>query len=234
LVKQAEADTKSKISESLFGGSDVLASNSTIAGSFIQSSLTGVRVNKNRLADWARSYEAARLAQVYSEMARRLKAKEQVLTGIEEAQAAQKALVQQQLLTAKEQIALNQYPAAPPEVSIDQNLQESKLQNEYFATGGSAFLLSWFYKKVRHGGDWDYKQRGRQYQDFGNFNYGAAGTAAGVSEGVLLRAAGAAQSMAGTSAAEFESWWSQSPYGDDPIDQVWIKAGIDYARSKVY
>lgn len=234
LVKQSKAEDKSKRSKSLFGGSDVLASDSTIAGSFIQSNLTGVRVKKDRLVDWANSYEAARLAQVYSEMARRLKAKEQFLAHIEKAQAAKIAQAKNQLNSAKEQANLKQYPLSPPEASIDKNLHESKTQNEYFSTGGSAFLLSWFYKKVRNGGDWDYKQRGRQYESFGNFNYGAAGTAAGISEEVLLRAAGAAQSVAGTSEVTFEKWWSESPFGDDPVDQVWIKAGIDYAKSKGY
>lgn len=234
LAKQSEADDKSKRSKSLFGGYDVLASDSKIAGSFIQSSLARVYVKKDRLVDWANSYEAARLAQVYSEIARRLKEKEQFLANIEEAQAAQIAQAENQLMTAKELVDLKQYPVAPPEVSIDQNLQESKEQNEYFSTGGSAFLFSWFYKKVRNGGDWDYKQHGRQYESFGNFNYGAVGTAAGISEGILLRAAGAAQSVAGTSESAFDKWWSESPFGDDPVDQVWIKAGIEYAKSKGY
>ncbi|WP_231991132.1 MULTISPECIES: polymorphic toxin type 44 domain-containing protein [unclassified Pseudomonas] len=43
------------------------------------------------------------------------------------------------------------------------------------------------------------EQRGREYEEFGNFNYGATGTVAGISEQILLRAAGAAQSIAGTS-----------------------------------
>ena len=234
LTKQSKLDEKSTRSKSLFDSRDVLASDSRIAGSFIQSSLAGVRVNQNRLVDWANSYEAARLAQVYSETASRLKAKEQFLARIEESQAAQIVEAEHQLTTAKELVNLKQYPVAPPEVFLDQNLQESKEQKEYFSTGGTAFLFSWFYKKVRNGGDWDYKQRGRQYQDFGNFNYGAVGTAAGISEAILLRAAGAAQSIAGTSEADFDRWWAESPFGDDPVDQVWIKAGIDYAKSKGY
>lgn len=95
-------------------------------------------------------------------------------------------------------------------------------------------MLSWFYTQVRNKGEWDYKNGQPQYESFGNFNYGAVGTAAGISEAVLLRAAGAAQSLAGTSQAEFDKWWSEAPYGDDPVDQVWIKAGIDYAKSKGY
>ncbi|WP_306085276.1 hypothetical protein [Pseudomonas sp. v388] len=49
---------------------------------------------------------------------------------------------------------------------------------------------------------------------------------------MLLRAAGAAQSRAGTSNVEFGFWWSAAPYGDDPGDQHWISKGIEYARSK--
>nr|WP_314482717.1 bacteriocin [uncultured Pseudomonas sp.] len=107
-----------------------------------------------------------------------------------------------------EQISLNQYPP-PPGASLDQNLEESKAQKEHFKNGGDAFLLSWFYKKVRNRGDWDYKQLGPQ-----------------------LRAAGAAQLVSGTSQADFDAWWAEAPYGDDPVDQAWIKAGIDYAKSK--
>ncbi|MDT8906158.1 MULTISPECIES: polymorphic toxin type 44 domain-containing protein [Pseudomonas] len=76
------------------------------------------------------------------------------------------------------------------------------------------------------------EQRGREYEEFGNFNYGATGTVAGISEQILLRAAGAAQSIAGTSEEEFGKWWAESPYGDDELDQIWIKAGIRYAQSK--
>ncbi|TFW18064.1 bacteriocin [Pseudomonas putida] len=95
-------------------------------------------------------------------------------------------------------------------------------------------LVSWFYSKVRNRGEWDYKQQGRQYEALGNFNYGATGTAAGLSEEFLLRGAGWAQSRAGTSNSAFGSWWGSSPYGDDPEDQEWIKKGIEYAKSYGY
>ncbi|AVN42348.1 hypothetical protein JEZ51_02055 [Pseudomonas aeruginosa] len=63
---------------------------------------------------------------------------------------------------------------------------------------------------------------------------GARGAAAGLSEQILLRAAGAAQTLAGTSDKDFGAWWAGTPYGDNPVDQIWIKAGIDYAKSKGY
>ncbi|MGN8345175.1 polymorphic toxin type 44 domain-containing protein [Pseudomonas sp. SMV71] len=73
-----------------------------------------------------------------------------------------------------------------------------------------------------------------EYEAFGNFHYGATGTAAGFSEDVLLRAAGLAQSRAGTTTAEFGTWWGRAPFGDDPMDQRWIKEGIRYAKFRNY
>ena len=55
--------------------------------------------------------------------------------------------------------------------------------------------------------------------------------AAGIPDGVLLRGAGAAQILAGTSdPVEFAKYQDAFAYGDDPVDQLWIRAGIDYAR----
>ena len=122
-------------------------------------------------------------------------------------------------------------PIAPPGVSIEENMRIAQSKGAYFSRGGDAFLLSWFYSQVRNRGPWDFKQRGPQYENFGNFHYGAVGTAAGISREILLRAAGAAQSRAGTSNIEFGYWWSAAPYGDDPKDQHWIIKGIDYAKA---
>lgn len=230
LTKQSSANDKSTTAKSLFNG-NVLDRKSASGLSFARAYGYKVRVDQLRLANWANSLQAARLAQVYTEMARRLQERASALGSIESAQTTRAA---NELNAAKEQIRLKQYPAAPPGVSLAQNLDESKKQKEYFKNGGSAFLFSWFYKKVRNRGDWDYKQRGSQFASFGNFNYGAVGIAAGISETVLLRAAGAAQTVAGTSQAEFDKWWADAPYGDDPVDQAWIKAGIEYAKSQGY
>jgi Bacterial toxin 44 len=86
---------------------------------------------------------------------------------------------------------------------------------------------------VRSGKSWDYKQIG--YADFGNFNYGATGAAAGFSETRLLREAGRAQIEAGTSRPGwgepgnlYNPLGGTPPYGDDPDDQVMIKRGVAY------
>ncbi len=68
----------------------------------------------------------------------------------------------------------------------------------------------------------DYKQHGWEYEDFGNFNYGMVGSAAGIPVDVLLRGAGYAQHAAGTSKQKWGTPYdmnSDSSYGDDPGDQ---------------
>lgn len=118
----------------------------------------------------------------------------------------------------------------PPGVNIIKNMMLARLHK-----GPSALTYAWFYSQVRNRGPWDYKfVSGRQYANFGNFNYGATGYAAGITEEVLLRAAGWAQIRAGTSQPAFDTWYGSSPYGDDPDDQYWIQAGIDYAKRAVF
>lgn len=41
---------------------------------------------------------------------------------------------------------------------------------------------------------------------------------------------GLTQSRAGTTDPAFGDWFGSTPYGDDPNDQYWIRAGIDYAK----
>lgn len=92
----------------------------------------------------------------------------------------------------------------------------------------------WFYQKVRLKGPWDYKQFNPYWTDFGNFNYGASGTAAGIPAAILLKAAGWAQSRAKTSDPDWGNWYGDPPYGDDYNDQYWIKEGIKYAIENGY
>lgn len=54
------------------------------------------------------------------------------------------------------------------------------------------------------------------------------GKAFGYSDELLLRAAGYAQTQAGTSKPEWGDWFGSEPYGDDPRDQKNIKKGINY------
>ena len=87
--------------------------------------------------------------------------------------------------------------------------------------------------------------------DIGNFHFGAVGKAYGFfSEQYMLQKAGEAQMQAGTSLPEWQIYKSvqvpsfskndqliwktervlQPPYGDDPNDQMMIKAGFEYYK----
>lgn len=224
IAKKTQAYTAQKgIADKYYYGHDFF---SYPTSRFITDGISGIKTNyppDKNYKEWYASLEAAYAAKYSSreiDYLNALKLKLQESTRL--------------LGEAKEKVRLNQYPIAPPGVSLDGNLQEAKAQDSYYTSSGSAFMYTWFYMKVRNKGAWDYKQQGRQYAEFGNFNYGAAGAAAGIPEQVLLRGAGAAQTVAGTSSKEFGEWWAGAPYGDDPVDQVWIKFGIDYAKSKGY
>ena len=85
-----------------------------------------------------------------------------------------------------------QRPVAPGGVSVDDNIQMARIVQAEDAQNGSGIVgdLGWFYREVRNHGPWDYKQQGSQYQDFGNFNFGAVGAALGLDLITLERAAG--------------------------------------------
>lgn len=231
--KTKEVEALSSIAHSFFGR-DPLAKNIKLnAVDFV-----------NKLQDWRghsqpievynnfiKSLSAAYVKRVLLEKIKILTEKSRGLTSHIATVHAKKHEESLRLADAAHRAGVKQMPVSPPNVFIDKNIEES-IQIRNYLKSGSAFLYSWFYTKVRNKGEWDFKQLGRQYADFGNFHYGAVGTAAGISEGLLLRAAGTAQHLAGTSKEEFDNWWADAPYGDDPIDQVWIKAGIEYAKSK--
>lgn len=122
-------------------------------------------------------------------------------------------------------------PIAPPKADVLFNMHKAKGRSGS-VPGPSDYL--WFYNQVRNGGPWDYKQKGQQFEAFGNFNYGATGWAMGIPEQILLRAAGWAQLRAGTAEEAWGDWSEDAPYGDDPSDQAWIKKGIEFAKQKGY
>jgi hypothetical protein len=84
-----------------------------------------------------------------------------------------------------------------------------------------------FYDAVKSGGKWDYKTQGKQYENFGNYNFGVVGRANGFSEDTLKRGAGAYQVYSGTSKPSWGWPWGDPPYGDDPNDQSWIGEGAN-------
>jgi hypothetical protein len=119
-------------------------------------------------------------------------------------------------------------PTHPSDADVDANMREAD------GMWPNPFT---FKNAVKNGGPWDYKQRSGQYENFGNFNFGAAGTAWGFPAEILKEQAGKAQIAAGTSKREWQKRGGRyhnqvlPPYGDDPLDQAWIQRGIDYAKS---
>ena len=84
-------------------------------------------------------------------------------------------------------------PIAPWSADIEANIQEASSHCNPW----------WFKRQVQNRGPWDYKQQSSQYENFGNFHYGAVGMVfcygTYFTEKLLLKEAGRAQQAAGTS-----------------------------------
>ena len=96
---------------------------------------------------------------------------------------------------------------------------------------------------VKEGGPWDYKNQpsmkaNPQYDAFGNFNYGATGTALGLDSYTLQNEAGRAQKPGTGGKGKLGRFGDPKsgipPYGDRPVDNYWIKQGIEYAHQHGY
>ena len=121
----------------------------------------------------------------------------------------------------------------PPGASLEKNIAEAERYRNtdpLLNSMNPARVPLWFYNQVNTGGDWAYKQSGHeQYQDFGNFNYGATGRALGFSRQTLLRMAGWKHIRDGSLPSEGHYLdIGDSCYGDDCRDQEWIIRGMDY------
>jgi RHS repeat-associated protein len=115
---------------------------------------------------------------------------------------------------------------SPPGVSVNTNIIYTEDYIGYYG-------LSW-YLYVKNNGVWDYKQLDKKYEEFGNFNYGATGTALGLPADVLLRGAGWASVKADPRRASIygRPLNKNPPYGDDAKDGYWIIQGINYAKTR--
>ncbi len=130
---------------------------------------------------------------------------------------------------------------APAGVDVIANVHKAanmRANNPGGVSAGGAMLLA-FKDMVANGRPWDFKKDYRNsagwkrdvVADFGNWHYGLVGAAMGLTLPELLRFAGYAQWRAGTSNHDWSSPVGASPYGDDPIDQIWIKRGFDAYRA---
>jgi hypothetical protein len=70
-------------------------------------------------------------------------------------------------------------------------------------------------------------KQGYQYDDAGNFNYGATGTAIGIPSSVLLKGADAYKN--------FMNFWHNKPMnGNEPQKNDMIQKGIDYVKNECW
>ena len=120
-------------------------------------------------------------------------------------------------------------PQAPPGVNIRRNVAIVGLVS-LFGIDDSTMLIA---AASAPNSIWDFKAHyGSQYENFGNFHFGAVSAAAGLPRGIALRGAGAVQMVFSRTKP---SWvYSQGPtmvpgwnppFGDDPRDQQQIELG---------
>ena len=118
-------------------------------------------------------------------------------------------------------------PPHPPDADVYQNMWRSQ-ENGY----------RWWYVTVTKGhGPWDYKyyrgQPHNEYDNFGNFNYGATGCAMGIPLNILLRGAGWAKSRLLRKQMGYDPYGNplgRYPYGNQPDKQQQIINGYNFCK----
>lgn len=66
----------------------------------------------------------------------------------------------------------------------NEHMKEGKRKG-YGSNMAGPVTYAWFYERVKYGGVWDYKTQSWSLENFGNFHYGAVGTAAGIPDSIL-------------------------------------------------
>jgi hypothetical protein len=115
-------------------------------------------------------------------------------------------------------------PVGPPGANLNNNLD---LFNDYSYWNVPMDNLA--KNLMRRGGPWDYRtNQGQQYDDFGNFNFGAIAAQMGLSYYVTQNLAGYYQGGPPGQGTLLLEW----PYGDDPAGALQIQAGYDYVADQ--
>lgn len=129
-------------------------------------------------------------------------------------------------------------PDSPPGVSVHDNAGRAKKMGDLNLPAAAG----WFHEMVKTGAPWDYKNgpypNAKQYENFGNFNYGVTGSALGFNSWTLQNEAGIAQQNdpntrgagSGTPGSRWDPGSGVWPYGDEMKDNKWIRDGINYNR----
>lgn len=125
-------------------------------------------------------------------------------------------------------------------MSLDDNIRRS-LQHRPSGPFTAYDDAKWFKSMVTHKAPWDYKRINIKYEDFGNFNLGATGSAVGFNLEQLLSEAGKLQAVPPGMKEKPAAWgypagrlWGKGkyPYGDEPKDAKQIEAGRNYYYRK--
>src|SRR5581483_7553668 len=157
-------------------------------------------------------------------------------------------------------------PEAPDGHSVDANVSYTEAiaslwqdiadlapatERQEASLAASLITLVWWIDKVKPGGDWDYKRRGSQYENFGNFNYGATAAALQIPYYATQNAAGIVNIGSnvltmverlfrkfGGDETPLPKWWIEGiplvrwPFGDASKDAQQINAGWAFYQSK--
>lgn len=133
-------------------------------------------------------------------------------------------------------------PKAPAGVSLERNIERAEAMRDANRmaplTPGSFSphnIGREMFKLFSDGGEMDYKRGGRsEYRDFGNFNYGAFGSAYGFSPYELHTGAGIQQMRDGRWEPSYGVPFLSGRLGDNKEDYDQIERGIDcYKNRKV-
>jgi hypothetical protein len=123
----------------------------------------------------------------------------------------------------------NRPTALPPGESVEQNFKRLVPS----AGSVSAVATRDAQELMRNRGKWDYKRRGREWEDAGNFNYGFISAALDIPEWFALRYAGWYGTHHGAHDESQGHWYDLSgSFGDDPRDQAQIRQGYEYFYDK--
>jgi hypothetical protein len=125
-------------------------------------------------------------------------------------------------------------PLTPPGVSMDKNIERAeKLMGGLTVTNPQIVAMGEMMRLFPTGHEMDYKKGGHhEYRDFGNFNYGAFGTAMGLPPYLLHSGAGVQQMLDKKWEWNYGVPFLVSPYGDNRQDYDKIDEGIRYYHAR--
>ena len=123
-------------------------------------------------------------------------------------------------------------PAHPSNANVNANLASTTAKTIPGAFNGPSNTLGsvnqWLANVCCWTSAWNYQSQGTQYDDFGNFNYGATGTALGILSSALMWAGGLVKNINYWSKGQSNPY-SNQPYTNSPQKTNMIAQGIQYA-----